>query len=282
MPLARGHVKGYLRATVPAPSNRPLILVSNDDGVNAPGIVALREALAELGDVVTVAPEYEQSAKSHSISLHVPLRFRTHSEDVHAVDGTPADCVYVALYMESLLPRRPDIVVSGINHGANLGTDVHYSGTVAAAREAALRGIPAIAFSNLHAGNMSEVAVLARELTGRMLEATRGVELDGPTWLINVNFPDRERAEGIVATTLGLRHYADGVDLREDPRGRTYFWIGGDGDVLHPEVPGSDTEAVDRGYVSVTPLSLRATETDHLGMAAFIAGHTGDDPTEDA
>jgi adenine phosphoribosyltransferase/5'/3'-nucleotidase SurE len=198
-------------------TDRPLILVSNDDGVNALGNVALRRALARIAEVYTVAPEYEQSAKSHSISLHVPLRFRTVEPRVHAVDGTPADCVYVALFMESLLPRKPDLVVSGINHGANLGTDVHYSGTVAAAREAALRGIPAIAFSNLHQGNMEAMAEVATQLCERMLASLLGrvsTDTEGNAPLINVNFPDRPEPRGIVAASLGQRHYAEGVDLR--------------------------------------------------------------------
>ncbi|MCB9662270.1 MAG: 5'/3'-nucleotidase SurE [Polyangiales bacterium] len=265
---------------------RPLILVSNDDGVNALGNVALRRSLARIADVYTVAPEHEQSAKSHAISLHVPLRYRTVSPNVHAVDGTPADCVYVALFMESLLPRRPDLVVSGINHGANLGTDVHYSGTVAAAREAALRGIPSIAFSNLHHGNMEAMAELATSLCERMLtslqSATRDAEGHAP--LLNVNFPDRPMPRGVIATSFGQRHYAEGVDLRDDPRGRPYFWIGGAGGVHHPEMPGSDTEAVDAGFVSVAPLSLRVTDTQQLGLAAFVAGPTDDpqpDPTQE-
>ena len=254
---------------------RPLILVSNDDGVNALGNVSLRNALARIADVHTVAPEYEQSAKSHSISLHVPLRFRTLEPTVHAVDGTPADCVYVALFMKDLLPRPPDLVVSGINHGANLGTDVHYSGTVAAAREAALRGIPAIAFSNLHDGNMEAMAELATQLCERMLASLSAevpADSEGHAPLINVNFPDRPEPKGIVATSFGQRHYAEGVDLRDDPRGKPYFWIGGAGGVHHPEMAGSDTEAVDAGFISVAPLSLRVTDTKQLGLAAFVAG----------
>src|SRR5688500_9165878 len=137
--------------------DRPLILVSNDDGVYAPGLAALREAVAELGEVVTVAPLTEQSAGSHSLTLSRPLRHREVAPGVHAIDGSPADCIYVALFHESMLPRRPDLVLSGVNHGPNLGSDVFYSGTVAAAREASLRGIPAIAFSNAGGMKMDEV-----------------------------------------------------------------------------------------------------------------------------
>ncbi len=261
--------------------DRPLILLSNDDGVNAFGNVCLRRALARIGDVYTVAPEYEQSGKSHSISLHVPLRYRQVEPRVHAVDGTPADCVYVALFMTSLLPRKPDLVVSGINHGANLGTDVHYSGTVAAAREAALRGYPAIAFSNLHPDNMEAMAELATTLCARMLQSLHGRaprDAEGNAPLINVNFPACVEPRGVVSASLGQRHYAEGVDLRDDPRGRPYFWIGGAGGVHHPEMSGSDTEAVDAGFVSVSPLSLRVTDTTQLGLAAFVAGPSEDRP----
>src|SRR5829696_1121257 len=129
-------------------SQRPLVLLSNNDGFRAPGLNLVRDALAEFADVVVCAPDYEQSAASHALSLHRPLRLFRHEEGVFSVDGTPADCVYVALYAEArVLPRRPDLVVSGVNHGVNLGDDVFYSGTVAAAREAALKGIVSLAVS---------------------------------------------------------------------------------------------------------------------------------------
>src|SRR5690606_17768279 len=142
-------------------AERPLILLSNDDGVAARGLRTLREALLAIGDVVTVAPATEQSANSHSLTLSRPLRHREVEEGVHSIDGTPADCIYVALYRERFLPRWPDLVVSGINHGYNLGTDVFYSGTVAAAREGALRGIPSIAFSLGPKGSFEEAAEVA-------------------------------------------------------------------------------------------------------------------------
>ena len=146
-PVERGGHRGHdplLLDTRPV-TDRPLILLSNDDGVNARGLRALRDALVVLGRVIVVAPTSEQSASSHALTLHRPLRHRVVDEDVHSVDGSPADSVYVALYRADLLPRWPDLVVSGINRGYNLGTDVYYSGTVAAAREAALRGVPAMA-----------------------------------------------------------------------------------------------------------------------------------------
>lgn len=249
-------------------SHRPLILVSNDDGVDAAGIVALREALAVLADVYTVAPEFEQSARSHAISLHTTLRHHRYSENVHSIEGTPADCVYVALYRKDLLPRWPDLVVSGINHGANLGADVHYSGTVAAAREGALRGIPSIAFSLLPGGNMELAARYATEIVGRLLASPKP---SGATVLLNVNFPPGT-PKGVRATVLGKRLYTEGVDVRDDPRGREYYWIGGPGGVRHEPMEGSDTDAVDAGYVAVTPLRIEATNPDHLGVAAFVAG----------
>ncbi len=247
---------------------RPLILVSNDDGVSAPGNIALRAVLTSFADVITVAPLHEQSGKSHAISLNRPLRHQRVEPGVYAVDGTPVDCVYVALFHGELLPRRPDVVVAGINHGSNLGGDVYYSGTVAAAREAALRGIPSIAFSLLPGGNMAEAAVHARSMTQKLLGMTPP---DDQTVLLNVNFPATE-LRGVRATKLGVRQYAEAVEVRQDPRGRDYFWLGGPGDPHHEPVPGSDTEAVDEGYASVTPLRLGHVLPDHLGVAALIAG----------
>jgi 5'-nucleotidase len=249
--------------------SRPLILLSNDDGVHARGLRTLREALLEIGDVVAVAPTTEQSAGSHSLTLSRPLRHREVEENVHAVDGTPADCIYVALYREKFLPRWPDLVVSGINHGYNLGTDVFYSGTVAAAREAALRGLPAIAFSLGPKGSFTEAAKVAVQLSARMLSAPREPGDRGA--LLSVNFPPGESYHGVRATRLGRRIYLDEVMVREDPRGKEYFWIGGPS-ARHEPLEGSDTEAVDEGYVSITPLLLDATDPDELGLAAFVAG----------
>ena len=244
-----------------------LILVSNDDGVEAPGIRALADALRGLGRVVVVAPEREQSANSHSITLHRPLRHRAIGDDMHAIDGTPVDCVYVALYHDAILPRLPDLVVSGINHGPNLGNDVHYSGTVAAAREAAMRAIPAMAFSLAGGGSMEAPAALAAELVTRFLAA----ELPpGPKPLLNVNFPSGG-IRGVRATRLGRREYDDEILIRRDPRGREYFWIGGP-QARHRPQEGADTEAIDGGFASVTPLRVAATSPEHLGIAAWVAG----------
>jgi 5'-nucleotidase len=229
---------------------RPLVLLANDDGYRAAGINALAEALRRLCDVVVCAPETEQSASSHALSLHRPLRLFRHGDGVFSVDGTPADCVYVALYAETrILPRRPDVVVSGMNHGVNLGDDVFYSGTVAAAREGALKGIASIAFSAALDASPPAACRLAAELT--LAVATRE---DNKAILLNVNIPPGD-AWTVRPTRLGRRVYQDEVDFRRDPRGREYLWLGGPGAQHHPE-PGSDTEAFDAGVVSVTPLVL--------------------------
>ena len=191
---------------------------------------------------------------------------------MHAVDGSPADCIYVALHHAPILARRPDVVVSGMNHGVNLGSDVFYSGTVAAAREGALRGIPAMAFSLETGGDRAAACVLAREMVLRLVNArAASTGADDVTPLLNVNFPIGA-VRGIRATRLGRRLYADEVVVRHDPRGREYFWIGGPAGARHEPVDGSDTEAVDAGYATVTPLMIEATSASHLGLAAFVAG----------
>lgn len=247
---------------------RPLILLSNDDGAHARGLRTLRDALRLVGDVVTVAPASEQSAGSHSLTLSRPLRHRTLEPDLHSIDGTPADCIYIALYRERFLPRWPDLVVSGINHGYNLGTDTFYSGTVAAAREAALRGLPAMAVSLGANGSFEEAAKVAVVLAVRMLDAP-GEDERGA--LLNVNVPSERPYRGTRATRLGRRIYLEEVTVRSDPRGQQYYWIGGPG-AHHEPLEGSDTEAVDAGYVSVTPLMLDATDPNDFGLAAWVAG----------
>ncbi|MCC6216906.1 MAG: 5'/3'-nucleotidase SurE [Polyangiaceae bacterium] len=229
---------------------RPLFLLANDDGVRSAGLQALRRSLLHVGDVVVCAPDSEQSAASHALSLHRPLRLTRHAEGEYSLDGTPADCVYVALHAEQrVLPRRPDLVVSGLNHGLNLGDDVFYSGTVAAAREGALRRLPALAVSADHRAELGAAARVAARLALAMLR-------DGcaPGTLLNVNFPPG-REWRLRATRLGTRTYEDLVEFRRDPRGREYLWIGGSG-VDHAPVAGSDTEAYDEGVIGVTPLVL--------------------------
>jgi 5'-nucleotidase len=231
-------------------SRRPLFLLANDDGFRAQGILALRAALLPHADVVLCAPDNEQSASSHSLSLHRPLRLTEHGDGIFSMDGTPADCVYTAFFAGTrILPRRPDLVLSGLNHGANLGDDVFYSGTVAAAREGALRGVPAMALS---AGLEVDRGAAAEEGARLALAFHRSAPLR-PV-LLNVNIP-AGTTWSHRATRLGGRFYTDEVQFRKDPRGREYLWLGGPG-VEHRPVVGSDTEAYDAGEISLTPLVL--------------------------
>ncbi len=228
---------------------QPLVLVSNDDGYRAQGIVHLTEALRRHFQVVVCAPDNEQSASSHSLSLNRPLRVEQHDEGVFSVDGTPADSVYIALHERSILPKRPDLVVSGMNHGLNLGQDVFYSGTVAAAREGALQGVPALAVSAHFQADLVAACADAARLAMRMVELYRG-----RACLFNANYPPGDQWPHR-ATCAGRRVYSGGLVARHDPRGRPYFWIGGD-QVRHEGHEGSDTQAFDQGIVGVTPLIL--------------------------
>ncbi len=248
------------------PPTRPLILLSNDDGVLARNLQALHDALSTRFDVVVVAPEREQSANSHALTLTQPLRHREVAPNIHAIEGTPADCVYVALHHGSLLPRVPDLVVSGINHGVNLGTDVYYSGTVAAAREAVLRGVPAIAFSLATGGDPALAASISLQVVVCFLEVVRPT---GAPAFLNVNFPSTS-PKGIRVGRAGGRAYADAVTLRKDPRGREYFWLGGDSVDLDT-TPGTDTHAIHEGYASITPLSIDPMFPAHLDLAGAVA-----------
>lgn len=227
---------------------RPLILLANDDGYARRGIRAMHAVLSEIADVVIVAPELEQSASSHALSLHKPLRLRRVEDGIWAVDGTPADCVYVALHHPKVLSRKPDLVVSGMNHGLNLGQDAFYSGTVAAAREGALRGLPAIAASAARDVDLDRACRVIASIAGKILE--RKI-------LLSVNFPPKWAGKLQVAH-VGSRTYEELVDLRKDPRGRDYLWIGGAG-VHHEPDPGSDTDAHDAAVASITPLTLDLT-----------------------
>lgn len=242
---------------------RPLVLLSNDDGYRAPGIVALREALLKVSDVIVCAPDTEQSAASHALSLHRPLRLIDHGEGIFSVDGTPADSVYVGLYADTrVLPRRPDLVVSGVNSGPNLGDDVFYSGTVAAAREGALRGLPSLAISAAAGVPLAQTAEMSARLAMGTLRVAKG------PLLLNVNFPPG-RNWTIRVTCTGRRVYTDGVEFRTDPRGREYLWLGRPG-AKHPSVSGSDTDAFDAGIVSITPLALDLWSEKHQAVAEAV------------
>ncbi len=244
----------------------PLLLLSNDDGYAAEGLRVLRSELQRYARVIVCAPEVNQSASSHSLSLHRVLRLRNVEQDVFAIDGTPADCVYVALNSaERILPRLPDLVVSGMNHGLNLSHDVFYSGTVAAAREAALRGIPAIAVSADAGADRPSAAALAARLAIALLENyKRTPSRTAP--LFNVNIPPG-RDWPVRPTKIGKRLYTQDVVYRHDPRGHEYLWIGG-GAVRHDHAPGSDTEAFDDGCASVTPITLDLVSSEHDELCA--------------
>ncbi len=229
--------------------------MSNDDGVLSAGLEALAAAMASLGEVWVVAPEVEQSAASHAISLHRPLRIRKVRERWYSVDGTPTDCAYLAIHhlMKDELPR---IAVAGINHGPNLADDVIYSGTVAAAMEASLLGVPAIAFS-LVSRKALDFAPAAR--FARSLVAVALLEALPPRVLLNVNVPEGQ-PEGYAVTRLGRHSYGNAVVENVDPRGRRYYWIGGNA-YQHEDIPGSDCNAVfDQHLVSVTPMLLDLTD----------------------
>lgn len=251
---------------------RPLILCANDDGFFSKGLAAAAEALSRFARVVIVAPETEQSAMSHSLTLHRPLRLRRVGDDRYALDGTPADCVYLALHLgeggksKAILPRKPDLVVSGINRGINLGQDVFYSGTVAAAREGALRGVPSIAAS-VHVradegGTVTFDPSHTADLLARIAHRVLALPKTSPSLLLNLNVPVGV-PKGLRATRLGTRLWTEAVEARVDPRGRPYYWLGGSG-VSHDLVPGSDTEAHDDGYASLTVLNLDLARHDEL------------------
>jgi 5'-nucleotidase len=250
------------------PTNaRPLFLLSNDDGVNAAGLRAAEEALGTLGDVIVAAPDRERSATSHSISLDRPLRAEEVRPGAFSIDGTPVDCVYLALL--HLCPRRPDLVISGINHGYNLGSDVFYSGTVAAAVEGSLRGVPGVALSLERKSPQSYDAAksFVRALVAAIL--ARGVASLPVNGILNVNLPASASTDYEV-TFLGKRVYRDLVDVRQDLRGRSYYWIGGP-EAEGEDVPGSDMSAIRAGRVSLSPLTL---DLSNRALIAPIASWT--------
>jgi 5'-nucleotidase len=234
------------------------ILVSNDDGVLAPGINVLSSELRQIANIDVVAPDRNRSGASNSLTLTQPIRIKTMDNGFISVEGTPTDCVHLAV--TGYLDPQPDIVVSGINDGANLGDDILYSGTVAAAMEGRYLGLPSIAVSlvgyNVH--HYQTAAVVTRNLIGKL----SANPLPKQT-ILNVNVPDLplEEIQGIEVTRLGTRHCAEPIVKETDPRGRTIYWIGPPG----PEEdcgPGTDFFAVRRGFVSVTPLQLDMTHYD--------------------
>lgn len=233
-----------------------MILITNDDGVYSPGIQILAKRLRKLDDVVIVAPDRERSAAGHSMTLHRPLLIEEVKEGVYSVNGTPTDCVNIAV--KGLLRETPRLVVSGINKGPNLGDDVTYSGTVAGAIEARILGIPSFAVSLAARSDFrfAEAAEIALHIASHLFE--HGLFQDT---LLNVNVPNAPLSEirGAVLTRLGKRIYHQMTVERVDPRGKKYYWIGG-GEPDWEREEGTDFDAVDRGMVSITPLQLDLTD----------------------
>ncbi|MBI5092798.1 MAG: 5'/3'-nucleotidase SurE [Candidatus Hydrogenedentes bacterium] len=242
---------------------RPVILVTNDDGIYAPGLRLLAEALEAVGEVWVYAPDRQQSGVGHGVSMHRPLRVTQTDPRRFMVDGTPTDCVMLAV--RDLLKSRPQLVFSGINSGANLGDDVTYSGTVAGAYEGMLQGIHSVAMSTVgyEHKHMDTAAQFAAKLAQHILKS--GL----PEWTtLNVNVPDVPASEiaGVAITRMGRRHYEDEIITRHDPRGGLYYWIGGSAPSHHEE-SGTDFEAVEQKKISITP--LHRDMTNHAAIASL-------------
>lgn len=233
---------------------RKKILITNDDGVYGPGLSALREALKSLGDIVVIVPDQERSTASHSLTLHKPLRFQELGDNFYILNGTPADCTRFGIL--HLLKKRVDLIVAGINSGVNLGEDVIYSGTVASALEGTMLGIPTIAVSRPPSSKPKDfvaAAHVAHKVAGLVLK--HGLP---PGIALNVNVPPTgkdQHVKGIRVAHLGHRLYGKKVTIRQDPRGNRYYWLLSKR-VLGVPTPGSDVEAFNQGYATVTPLGL--------------------------
>ena len=244
-------------------NKRPNILVTNDDGIFAPGIYALWEAMNEIGDVTVVAPDSEKSAVGHAITLTDPIRVQEmkgkNGFSGFAVKGTPADCVKIA--GRALMETPPDIVVSGINSGANIGSDIIYSGTVSAATEGTILGIPSVAFSltSIKSGDMSASKTVAKNVVGKIISngLPNGI-------LLNVNVPNipQDSIKGYKVTKQGNTVFKDSFEKREDPRGKFYYWMGGESTKDADEE--TDSYAVHEGYISITPIHYQLTEKSFL------------------
>jgi 5'-nucleotidase len=237
------------------------ILLTNDDGINANGMKILARHLERIGNVAIVAPDREQSAVGHALTLHNPLRAVKLRTNVYSVDGTPTDCVNLGIH--SLLSFKPDIVISGVNHGANLGDDITYSGTVSAAMEATLMGIPAFAVSlatNTEPDDFTHAASFAVKLAGIIMD--KGLPDDT---FLNVNVPNLPQAKlkKPLVTRQGKRSYGGMIVDKIDPRGRNYYWIG-TADMEFHDLEGTDFYAVTRGHISITPLHLDLTNYSSL------------------
>jgi 5'-nucleotidase len=245
------------------------ILISNDDGYQAPGILALFEALKDVAEVEVIAPEHNNSAKSNALTLNAPLYVHRASNGFRYVNGTPADCMHIAL--TGLLGYRPDLVVSGINNGANMGDDTIYSGTVGAAMEGYLFGVPAIAFSQVER-NWAHLDAAARKARELVLQISQQNLIGSSAWLLNVNIPSLpyEQLGHAKLCRLGRRHVAEPVITQQSPRGETMYWIGAAG-AIKDDADGTDFHATTQGHISITPLKVDLTDHDHLRYWAQTA-----------
>ena len=246
------------------------ILLSNDDGYQAPGLQALASELAAIADIHVVAPDRDRSGASNSLTLDSPIRARQADNGFTFVDGTPTDCVHLAI--TGLLECEPDMVVSGINSGANMGDDVLYSGTVAAAMEGRFLGYPAIAVSMVTDGERPQHYTTAARVTLELVQRVIAGSLPADT-ILNVNVPDLpwEQIQGMQATRLGHRHKSEPVVQDHDPRGRPVYWVGPVGSEQDAG-PGTDFHAVRSGHVSITPLDVDLTRYDAInGIASWLA-----------
>lgn len=245
---------------------RPLILVTNDDGIHADGLKALASSLARVGDILIVAPTTEQSATSHALSLYKPLRCDKVRKGVYGVDGTPTDCINLGVHL-ILKGHKPDLIFSGINRGPNLGDDIHYSGTVSAAMEGGLMGIPSVAVS---VGYISRVkgdmkygaaGAFAAKVASTVLKKglPKGV-------ILNVNVPSKNAHEikGYKITCLGKKNYSNIMSENIDPRGRKYYWIHGE-ETGHEDIKGSDCNAISEDHISITPIIVDPTSRSFIG-----------------
>ncbi len=245
------------------------ILICNDDGYQAPGLVALYEALKDVAQVEVVAPEQNNSAKSNALTLHTPMYVCQASNGFRYINGTPADCVHIAL--TGLLGYRPDLVIAGINNGANMGDDTIYSGTVGAAMEGYLFGIPAIAFSQVEK-NWSHLESAARKARDLVLQMAQQNLIGANPWLLNVNIPNLtfDEIAHVKLCRLGRRHAAEAVITQMSPRGETMYWIGAAGPAKD-EAEGTDFHATSHGHIAMTPLKVDLTDHDNLGYWAQTA-----------
>lgn len=246
---------------------RPLILLSNDDGVLAPGILTLQEIAAQWGDVVVSAPDRERSGCGHGLTLRDTLRAEEIEEKRFAVTGTPADCVYLG--MLHLCERMPDLVLSGINRGYNLGTDLYYSGTMGAAREARMRGVSALAISVDAKGEPGLAAPFVHQIIEQMLK-----DKDKGPCLLNLNVPAQLKSDQMLLTKLGARQYQQQVQERQDLAGRPYYWIGGPPQ-HSDDGPGYDTHAVVHGHASLSVLGLAIEMPAHDGWQSRLSDRPG-------